>query len=90
MIYELLTNRLFVICHDEIFVYSFEDLEFIERIDTYENPNGIFAVSGGINNTVIAYPNEKKGYIRHRSYGKYFLNIKFIIYLIYILSYKNN
>jgi hypothetical protein len=90
LIYKLLTNRLFVISENKIFAYNFNNLEIIDRIDTYENPNGIFAISGGQKNTLIAYPDGKKGYIRVRSYGNYILNIKFIIYFINILIYKNN
>ena len=61
--------RLFVVCENKIFVFSFPTFENIDIIDTYQNPKGIVAISANIPDTIVAYPDKEKGYVRIKSYN---------------------
>lgn len=68
-----------VVCDYKIYVFNFINLQNIDTIDTCENPKGILAVSGDSKNTIIAFPDKTKGYIRVKSYGIYH-QFNFILY----------
>ena len=61
--------RLIVVCEQKIYVFNFVNLQNLDTIETFENPKGIFAVSGDSKTTTIAFPEKSKGYVRVKSYG---------------------
>jgi hypothetical protein len=68
-----LTFRIIAVCDQKIYVFNLINFQTIDTIDTCENPKGIVAVSADSKVTVLAYPDKTKGYIRVKSYGKYFM-----------------
>jgi hypothetical protein len=62
-------NRLIVVCEQKIYVFNFVNLQNLDTIETFENPKGIIAVSCDNNNTILAFPEKSKGYVRVKSYG---------------------
>jgi len=61
---------LIVVCEQKIYVFNFVNLQNLDTIETFENPKGIVAVCGDGKNTIIAFPEKSKGYVRVKSYGK--------------------
>jgi hypothetical protein len=51
-------------------VFNFATFENIDIINTHENPKGVVAVNSDSKLTVLAYPDETKGYVRVKSYEK--------------------
>ena len=69
VIFYFYINRLFVVCENKIFVFTFPTFENIDIIDTFQNPKGVIAISANTEETIIAYPDKSKGYVRIKSYS---------------------
>ena len=69
VIFYFYINRLFVVCENKIFVFTFPTFENIDIIDTFQNPQGVIAISANTEETIIAYPDKSKGYVRIKSYS---------------------
>ena len=54
-------DRLFIVCTQKIYIFSFLPLENIENIQTIENPKGIVAISAEPNTSILAYLNKPLG-----------------------------
>ena len=54
-------DKIIGICEFKIYVLNINTLEVIDILDTYENPNGICAITSGDLVSIIAYPYIKKG-----------------------------
>lgn len=57
-------------CEQRIYVFSFQSFKNIDTIDTFENPKGLVGINQDPNTTVIAYPDQSKGYVRVKCYDK--------------------
>ena len=72
---KLRKDKIFVILEQKIFVFDMDCFKQLDTINTFENPNGIFAINTDPKVTVIAYPSDievngdkRVGYVRIKSY----------------------
>ena len=64
-------DKIFIVCQKKIYVYNTKNLDLIEEpIETYNNPNGIIALSYNKNITIMSYPYKQKGHVHIKSYEK--------------------
>ena len=56
-------NIIFLICSDNIFLLRTKKLELIEKINTINNPKGIFSVCNEPKKYILAFPDNSKGNI---------------------------
>ena len=56
-------NCIFIICSDNIILLNTKTMELIEKINTINNPKGIFSVSHEPKTYIFAYPDNIKGNI---------------------------
>eukprot|EP01087_Luapelamoeba_hula_P011461 TRINITY_DN3116_c0_g1_i3.p1 TRINITY_DN3116_c0_g1~~TRINITY_DN3116_c0_g1_i3.p1 ORF type:complete len:330 (-),score=73.33 TRINITY_DN3116_c0_g1_i3:19-1008(-) len=56
-------DRIVVALENKVYVYNFADLQLIHQIETTANPKGLIALSPDSNNTVLACPGLKPGYV---------------------------
>ena len=54
-------NIIFVICSDNIILLKTKNLELIEKINTINNPKGIFSVCNEPKKYILAFPDNSKG-----------------------------
>lgn len=52
-----------------VFVYTLNGYNLIDVITTFNNPNGIIAVSSNEGSKVLACPHTKEGFVRIQHYG---------------------
>lgn len=57
-------DRIVGVCQRKIYVFNINTLDTLNIIDTYENPNGIVAISSGDLISVIAFPFQDKGQVK--------------------------
>ena len=67
---KLRKDKIVVICLDKIYVFSLSSFQSIDIIETGENIHGVIGISYNLNNTIIAYPDKKKGRINIKNYEK--------------------
>ena len=67
---KLRKDKIVVICLDKIYVFSLSSFESIDIIETGENIHGVIGINYNIDNTIIAYPDKKKGKIKIKNYEK--------------------
>ena len=67
---KLRKDKIVVICIDKIYVFSLSSFESIDIIETGENIHGVIGINYNIDNTIIAYPDKKKGKIKIKNYEK--------------------
>ena len=64
-------KNFYVILKNKFYVYKFEKFEIIDEVKTYDNPNGIYAISKDLNSNIFCYPeNENVGTITIKDYNK--------------------
>lgn len=56
-------EHLAVVCQNSVKIYQFQDMKFITKIETYDNPHGICALSMNPQNNVIVTPGIEPGYV---------------------------
>ena len=56
-------NIIFVVCSDNIILLRTKNLELIEKINTINNPKGIFSVCNEPKKYILAFPDNSKGNI---------------------------
>lgn len=63
-------SNLVVIFKTKAYIYDLFSYENIDVFNTYQNPNGIFAItqSEQSHNIIVAYPDEAKGFVRIKDY----------------------
>ena len=67
---KLRKDKIVVICLDKIYVFNLSSFESIDIIETGENIHGVIGINYNIDNTIIAYPDKKKGKIKIKNYEK--------------------
>ena len=67
---KLRKDKIVVICLDKIYVFSLSSFESIDIIETGENTHGVIGINYNMENTIIAYPDKKKGKIKIKNYEK--------------------
>jgi WD40 repeat protein len=73
-------KHFYVILQNKFYVYKFEKFEIIDEGKTYDNPNGIYAISKDLNSNLFCYPeNEKVGTITIKDYNKISNDNNFLI-----------
>lgn len=53
----------------KLYIYNMNDLDFIEGLDTYNNPFGLCSMNTDSISTIIAYPNDKIGVLTLYHFG---------------------
>lgn len=66
---KLSMSYIFIIGESEINVFSFESFKHIEKLNTYNNKNGIMSLSSNNNCNIISYPSTKLGEIIIKNYN---------------------
>ena len=56
-------NCIFIICSDNIIIINTKSMELIEKIDTINNPKGIFSICNEPKKYIFSYPDNSKGNI---------------------------
>ena len=67
---KLRKDKIVVICLDKIYIFSLSSFQSIDIIETGENTHGVIGINYNNENTIIAYPDKKKGRIKIKNYEK--------------------
>ena len=67
---KLRKDKIIVVCRDKIYVFNLSTFKNIDIIETGDNSHGIVAVSYEQDQTLLAYPDKKKGQVRIKNYEK--------------------
>ena len=67
---KLRKDKIIVVCIDKIYLFSLSTFQSIDIIESGENLHGVIGINYCIDNTIIAYPDKKKGKIRIKNYEK--------------------
>ena len=79
---KLRKDKIIVVCRDKIYVFNLSTFKNIDIIETGDNSHGIVAVSYKPEETLLAYPDKKKGQVRIKNYEK--------SSVFYINAHENN
>ena len=63
-------NCIFIICSDNIIIINTKSMELIEKIETINNPKGIFSICNEPKKYIFSYPDNSKGNILIRFFDK--------------------
>jgi len=63
---KLRRDKIVVALENKVYVYNFADLQLLHQIETTANPKGLVALCPDSNNTVLACPGLKPGYVHLR------------------------
>lgn len=61
---KLKMDRIFAVCEKKLYIFNINTLGIIDMFNTFENTNGIFALSSGDLVSVLAFPFENKGIVK--------------------------
>jgi len=64
---KLRKEKIVVALEQRVYIYQITDLKLLDAIDTYDNPNGVCALSSK-DATILITPDKKKGYIKINNY----------------------
>ena len=67
---KLRKDKIIVVCRDKIYVFNLSTFKNMDIIETGDNSHGIVAVSYESEQTLLAYPDKKKGQVRIKNYEK--------------------
>lgn len=59
--------RIIVVCETKIFIFELTTCTKIETIETFSNPKGLISIREEENNSLLAYPDSKRGFLRIKS-----------------------
>ena len=59
-----------VVLESRTYIYNQNDLRLIDAIETCSNPEGLVALNPDDENSVLAVPDQDKGYIKVNNYEK--------------------
>ena len=79
---KLRKDKIVVVCRDKIYVFNLSTFKNMDIIETGDNSHGIVAVSYEPNQTLLAYPDKKRGLVRIKNYEK--------SSVFYINAHENN
>lgn len=63
------TFHLFVVCKNKVYVFNLNNFQNVDNSDTPDNSKGIFTISSNQEESIIAFPNVKKGYVTVKKYS---------------------
>lgn len=52
-----------IVCQNSVKLFNFKNMTFIDKVDTYDNPNGVCALSTNEQCRILVTPGTKPGYI---------------------------
>ena len=67
---KLRKDKIVVVCRDKIYVFNLSTFQNMDIIETGDNAHGLVGISYDQNQTVLAYPDKKKGNVRIKNYEK--------------------
>lgn len=67
---KLKKDKIIVVCEQRIYVYNSTTYKPIDTIETFDNPKGIIGINTDANSTVLAFPENPKGFIKIKNYEK--------------------
>ena len=67
---KLRKDKIIVVCRDKIYVFNLSTFKNMDIIETGDNSHGIVGVSYEPEQTLLAYPDKKKGHVRIKNYEK--------------------
>jgi len=67
---KLRKDKIVIVCQEKIYIFNLNSFQSIDIIETGENIHGVIGINYDINNTIIAYPDKKKGKIKIKNYEK--------------------
>ena len=67
---KLRKDKIIVVCRDKIYVFNLSTFKNIDIIETGDNSHGIVGVSYEPEQTLLAYPDKKRGLVRIKNYEK--------------------
>lgn len=67
---KLRKDKIVVVCNDKIYLFTLNSFQSFDIIDTGENVHGVIGINYDIDNTIIAYPDKKRGKIKIKNYEK--------------------
>ena len=79
---KLRKDKIIVVCRDKIYVFNLSTFKNMDIIETGDNAHGIVGVSYDPEQTLLAYPDKKKGQVRIKNYEK--------SSVFYINAHENN
>ena len=79
---KLRKDKIIVVCRDKIYVFNLSTFKNMDIIETGDNAHGIVGVSYDPEQTILAYPDKKKGQVRIKNYEK--------SSVFYINAHENN
>ena len=79
---KLRKDKIIVVCRDKIYVFNLSTFKNMDIIETGDNAHGIVGVSYDREQTILAYPDKKKGQVRIKNYEK--------SSVFYINAHENN
>ena len=65
---KLKRDKLFVVCDQKIFIFTFISFDILDTLETYDNPKGIIAVSNDSDVSIVAYPGKNVGSVMVKNY----------------------
>lgn len=57
-----------IVCQNSVKLFNFREMTFLDKIDTYDNPNGVCALSGNDQCKILVTPGTKPGYVNIFNY----------------------
>jgi len=57
-----------IVCQNWVKLYNFRAMTFLDKIETYDNPNGVCALSSNDNSRILVTPGTKPGYVNIFNY----------------------
>ena len=67
---KLRKDKIVVVSRDKIYVFNLSTFQNMDIIETGDNSHGIVGISYDPNQTILAYPDKKKGSVRIKHYEK--------------------
>ena len=79
---KLRKDKIIVVCRDKIYVFNLSTFKNMDIIETGDNSHGIVGISYVPDQTLLAYPDKKRGLVRIKNYEK--------SSVFYINAHENN
>lgn len=79
---KLRKDMMIVVLKEKVFIFNFVTLKLIEQVETFDNPEGLCAISTAEKpiSKIICIPGTDKGSLKVLNYGKSILNMNYIFY----------
>jgi len=57
-----------IVCQNSVKLFNFRDMTFLDKVDTYDNPGGVCALSTNEQSRILVTPGSKPGYVNVFNY----------------------